>query len=52
MLAQYYVLTLYWDILLIPLIQKGVSVTSETITQSTGYPFCEACHEKKCGFGN
>ena len=33
----------------LPLIQKGgsVSVTSESITQSTGYPLCEACPGEK-----
>ena len=46
------ILCAYCDILLLPLIQKGVSVTSESITQSTGYPLCEACPGKKCGYGN
>ena len=43
------ILRAFCDILLLSLIQKGVSmpVTSESITQSTGYPPCEACPEKK-----
>ena len=33
------------------LTRKGVSVTSESITQSTGYPLCEACPEKSVEMG-
>ena len=46
------ILRAYCDILLLPLIQKDLSVTSESIIQSTGYPVCEACPGKKCGYGN
>ena len=45
------ILRTYWDILLLPLIQQGVSVTNESITQRTGYPLCEACPEKSVDIG-